>query len=387
MTASIQNRTAQPFRNPQGITTLSRKSIVLQRDETKTMMKFASRRSRVMVALAAALVLAGSAAEARVGRGGGSFGSRGARTYTAPPATRTAPEAAAPIQRSQIPNQGPNVTRPGAPAPNVAQPRRFGFGTGLMAGLFGAGLLGMLFGHGFFGGLGGLASIFGLLLQIGLVVLVVSFAMKWFRRRQQPAYAGAGQGQGYARSMGGSVPPTGGQPMNSGLGGGLGSGLGGGLGGALGGVLGGRSQQTQRRPGVRDEIGIGEQDFAAFDRSLVEVQDAYSRQDVARLWELATPEMAGYMQEELSDNLARGVVNKVSNVRLLQGDLSEAWREGNADYATVAMRYALTDVMLDKTTNRVVEGDPSATQEATEIWTFRRDQGGSWKVSAIQQGA
>jgi predicted lipid-binding transport protein (Tim44 family) len=97
--------------------------------------------------------------------------------------------------------------------------------------------------------------------------------------------------------------------------------------------------------------------------------------------------MAGYMQEELSDNLARGVVNKVSNVRLLQGDLSEAWREGNADYATVAMRYALTDVMLDKTTNRVVEGDPSATQEATEIWTFRRDQGGSWKVSAIQQGA
>ena len=42
---------------------------------------------------------------------------------------------------------GPNVARPGAPAPNVAQPRRFGFGTGLMAGLFGAGLLGMLIGQ------------------------------------------------------------------------------------------------------------------------------------------------------------------------------------------------------------------------------------------------
>jgi len=25
--------------------------------------------------------------------------------------------------------------------------------------------------------------------------------------------------------------------------------------------------------------------------------------------------------------------------------------------------------------------------EVTEIWTFRRDQGGSWKLSAIQQGA
>jgi predicted lipid-binding transport protein (Tim44 family) len=342
------------------------------------MMKIASRRSRVMIALAAALVFAGSAAEARVGRGSGSFGSRGSRTYTAPPATRTAPDAAAPIQRSQIPNQGPNMTRPGTPAPNVAQPRRFGFGTGLMAGLFGAGLLGMLFGHGFFGGLGGLASILGLLLQIGLVVLLVSFAMKWFRRRQQPAYAGPDQG--YARSMGGSVPPTGGGSMNSGLG----AGLGGGLGSALGG-LGRTSQQTQRRRGVRDEIGIGESDYTAFEKGLVEMQDAYSREDVAKLWTIATPEMAGYIQEELNDNAARGVANKLSNVRLNQGDLSEAWREGASDYATVAMRFGITDVLVDRTTGRVVEGDPNKIEEATELWTFRRDQGGAWKVSAIQQ--
>jgi predicted lipid-binding transport protein (Tim44 family) len=338
-----------------------------------------------MIALAAALVFAGSAAEARVGRGGSSFGSRGSRTYTPPPATRTAPDAAAPIQRSQIPNQGPNVTRPGTPSPNVAQPRRFGFGTGLMAGLFGAGLLGMLMGNGFFGGLGGLASIFGLLLQIGLVVLLVSFAMKWFRRRQQPAYAGPDQGQGYARSMGGSVPPTGGRPMSGGLGGGLG-GLAGGLGGALGGMSGGtQTQGTQRRPGVRDEIGIGERDYAAFEQGLVEMQDAYSREDVAKIWTLATPEMAGYIQEELNDNAARGVVNKLSNVRLSQGDLSEAWREGATDYATVAMRFSITDVLLDKATGRVVEGDPSKIEDATELWTFRRDQGGPWKVSAIQQ--
>jgi predicted lipid-binding transport protein (Tim44 family) len=331
------------------------------------MMNLASRRSRVMIALATGLILAGSAAEARVGRGSGSFGSRGARTYTPPPATRTAPEAAAPIQRSQVPNQGPNVTRPGAPAPNVAQPRRFGFGTGLMAGLFGAGLLGMLMGNGFFGGLAGLASIFGLLLQIGLVVLLVSFAMKWFRnRRQQPAYAGSGDG--YARSAtGGSVPPTGGRPTAGGLGG-----LGGGLGGALGGALGGMSkgaqpQGAQRRPGVRDEIGIGERDYAEFERGLVEMQDAYSRQD------------------ELNDNASRGVVNKLSNVTLNQGDLAEAWREGATDYATVAMRFGITDVMLDKATGKVVEGDPTKIEEATELWTFRRDQGGSWKISAIQQ--
>jgi predicted lipid-binding transport protein (Tim44 family) len=349
-----------------------------------TMINLASRRSRIMMVLAAGLIFAGSAAEARVGRGGGSFGSRGARTYTPPPATRTAPDAAAPIQRSQVPNQGPNVTRPGTPAPNVAQPRRFGFGTGLMAGLFGAGLLGLLMGNGFFGGLGGLASILGLLLQIGLVVLLVSFAMKWFRRRQQPAYAGSDQG--YARSMGGSVPPTGGRPTGGGLGSGLG-GLAGGLGGALGGMSRGAQPQAAqaRRPGVRDEIGIGERDYAEFERGLVEMQDAYSREDVAKLWTLATPEMAGYIQEELNDNTARGVVNKLSNVSLNQGDLSEAWREGATDYATVAMRFGITDVMVDRASGRVVEGDPNKVEEATELWTFRRDQGGPWKISAIQQ--
>jgi predicted lipid-binding transport protein (Tim44 family) len=151
------------------------------------------------------------------------------------------------------------------------------------------------------------------------------------------------------------------------------------------GGLGGLGQGAPRRPGVRDEIRIGEQDFAAFERSLGEVQDAYSRGDVAALWTLATPEMAGYMQEELNDNSARGVVNKVSNVRLLQGDLSEAWREGSTDYATVAMRYSLTDSTIDKATGRVVEGDPTNPVEATELWTFRRDQGGAWKLSAVQQ--
>ncbi|WP_230531617.1 Tim44 domain-containing protein [Microvirga roseola] len=339
------------------------------------MMNFASRRSRVMIAMAAALIFAGSAAEARMGRGGG-FGSRGARTWSAPPSTRTAPEAA-PIQRSQVPNQGPTMNRPGTPAPNVAQPRRFGFGTGLMAGLLGAGLLGLLMGNGFFGGLAGFASVLGLLLQIGLIVLLVSFAMKWFRRRQQPAY---GMGQGHARSMGGSVPPAGGRPsttapMMGGLGGG----------GALGG-LGGLSQRRQQpRPGVRDEIGIGEKDYADFERTLVEMQDAYSREDVSKIWDMATPEMAGYIQEELNENAGNGVVNKLSNVRLLQGDLAEAWRENHTDYATVAMRYSLTDAMVEKATGRVVEGDLSRPVEATEIWTFRREHGGPWKLSAIQQ--
>jgi predicted lipid-binding transport protein (Tim44 family) len=33
----------------------------------------------------------------------------------------------------------------------------------------------------------------------------------------------------------------------------------------------------------------------------------------------------------------------------------------------------------------VIEGDPSRLTEATEVWTFRREPGGSWHLSAIQQ--
>ena len=100
-------------------------------------------------------------------------GSRGSRTYSAPPPTATSPNAARPIERSMTtPNQG-QAARPGAPA---AQPGGFfgrpGLLGGLAAGFLGAGLFGMLFGHGFMGGLGGFASFLGLLIQVGLVVVV-----------------------------------------------------------------------------------------------------------------------------------------------------------------------------------------------------------------------
>jgi len=76
------------------------------------------------------------------------------------------------------------------------------------------------------------------------------------------------------------------------------------------------------------------------------------------------------------------VVNRLSDVKLLQGDLAEAWREGDTDYATVALRYSLVDQMVDRASGRVVEGGPD---EATEVWTFMRKRGGQWILSAIQQ--
>jgi len=93
--------------------------------------------------------------------------------------------------------------------------------------------------------------------------------------------------------------------------------------------------------------------------------------------------MLSYFSEQLSENASRSLVNRVSGVKLLQGDLAEAWREGNVEYATVAMRFALTDSMVERSSGRTVEGGSPG--EVTEVWTFMRTRGGHWLLSAIQQ--
>ncbi|MGN6572729.1 MAG: TIM44-like domain-containing protein, partial [Pseudolabrys sp.] len=114
-----------------------------------------------------------------------------------------------------------------------------------------------------------------------------------------------------------------------------------------------------------------------------DIQSAYSAEDLNGLRARVTPEMLSYFSEQMSQNASRGLVNKVSGVRLEQGDLSEAWREGDSEYATVAMRFALTDSMIDRASGRVVEGGHP--DEVTEVWTFVRARGGAWILSAIQQ--
>lgn len=306
-------------------------------------------------ALAAALVavLAAPAADARPG-GGRSSGSRGSATSSAPPTTTTAPRTAQPMQRTETPSTAP---RPGAPAPAAAAPSRgMGFGGGFVAGLLGAGLLGAMFGGGFFGGLGGLSSMLGLLLQAGLIVGLVWLALRFFRRRSEPAMAGAGAP--YARSgLGGPMPLGGGSGPRPGA-------------------------QPQRQP-----IDIGPEDYRAFEKNLQDVQISYGRGDLGALRRLSTSEMARYFEQDLAEDRARGVRNEVSQPKLLQGDLAEAWREGATSYATVAMRFEIVDVMVDAASGRVVSGNRSAPTEATEIWTFRRDDGGPWLLSAIQQTA
>lgn len=324
-----------------------------------------SRRLGALVLLAAALSFAAIEADARPGRGGGGFGSRGARTFDAPAATTTAPRTAAPIERSATPQTQaprPGVAQPGVPGRGAMAPGGlFSRGGGFFGGLLGAGLFGMLLGYGLGGGLGGLGSMLGLLLQLGLVAMLVMLAVRFFQRRaqqQQPAVAGAGAPLN--RGMGAS--PTAATPRPY-----------------------GGSAAGARPKAPRDDLGLGLADQTEFERLLGVVQTAYGKRDIAGLREVVTPEMAAYFEQELAQDAARGVVNHVSDPRLLQGDLAEGWREGATEYATVAMRFSLLDWTTEEATGRVVEGDPERPVEATEVWTFKRPRGGIWELSAVQQ--
>jgi len=336
-----------------------------------------SPRSRAALALfSAAFMLAASVAEARGGRGG-SFGSRGMRTFNPPAVTRTAPRPAQPIERSAT---QPGAQQPGAARnPGVGQsaPRgglfnRPGFMGGLFGGLLGAGLIGMLLGSGFLGGLSGIGSILGLALQLALVFFLVRWAMRAFARRTEPALAGGpalrdgppGHDAGPLRRV--DIPPAGSagskKSMLSGLPG-----------------LAGLGSAAAKGP---DELGITQADLDQFESLLGNVQEAYGSEDVDTLRRHVTPEMLAVLLEELTGNSSRGLVNRVSDVKLLSGDVAESWREDDAEYATAAMQYALNDQTLEREGGRVVETGPS---EATELWTFRRPQGGEWLLSAIQQ--
>ncbi|MBY0336749.1 MAG: TIM44-like domain-containing protein [Acetobacteraceae bacterium] len=311
------------------------------------------RRARFLATLAVlALALAPALAEARPG-GGSSSGSRGSRSYSAPPATRTAPDAARPFDRTQTapgpanPGYGAPAARPGTAA---GQPARGGF----MGGLLGAGLLGMLLGAGFFGGLSGIAGMLGFLLQIALIFGLVMLAFALFRRRQ-PQPAGMPAAMMRERVDG---PPPG------------------------GGVAGGLARGPAR---PADEVGIGGTDYAQFEALLKQVNAAWSSRDIATLQRIATPEMAQYFRDDYAALEARGWRNETRDVVLESGDLAEAWREGAREYATVAMRFSLVDVTREVATGRVTEGHPDQRQTATELWTFVRVQGGPWQLSAIQQ--
>ena len=240
-------------------------------------------------------------------------------------------------------------------------------GGGFLGGLVAGGLIGGLMGHGWGGGWGGYGygggggGFLTIIIQLLILFFIVNLVMRIFRRRSaayspyeaEPAFGGP-------------------QPFGGGLGG-----------------------RLRRRPGARRAFrahhrpGLGDPHHApgpghASKPCCSEVQDAFGREDYAALRERCTPEIVSYLSEELSENATHGRRNEVTGTHLIQADVGEAWREGDTEYATVAMKYESIDLMRDRTTGAVLIGDPNTPSQTTELWTFARHTGGPWKLSAIQ---
>lgn len=323
-----------------------------------------SRTSR-FAALFAGLFLAFSmvAIDHAEARRGGSFGSRGMRTFQSAPATRTAPAPTAPVERSMTPNTGVNSAAR-QPQAGLQRPGFMsGFGGTMMRGLLIGGLIGLLLGQGF----GGLAGMFGFLLQALLIGGAIMLAIRFFRSQSArgPALAGAGNAQASRLENRATSPrQSAGSFTIPGFGGGSGGGP---------------------PAGGSDEITLAQSDLDAFQQLLTDVQEAFGREDHAALRRATTPEMVSYLSEELADNAQKGLRNEVSDITLLQADIAESWREDDRDYATAALRYESRDVMRERASGKAVEGDDDHPTETTELWTFMRENGSNWKLSAIQQ--
>ena len=131
-------------------------------------------------------------------------------------------------------------------------------------------------------------------------------------------------------------------------------------------------------------------DKSAFQQLLIDIQTAWSKQDLDWLRRFVTPEMLTYFSTALAENISQDIENHVEDVVLLRAEVREAWTEDATQYATVGLRWSARDYTMSLTKQRgepgyLVEGSEETPTESGEVWTFMRFQNGKWLLSAIQQ--
>ena len=137
---------------------------------------------------------------------------------------------------------------------------------------------------------------------------------------------------------------------------------------------------------------ITKADKTAFQQALIEIQTAWSKQDLSGLRKLVTPEMLEYFSTGLAEQASQEIVNHVEDVVLERAEIRESWVEHTAQYATVNLTWSARDYTVSTAkqpgeTGYFVEGNRETPTETTEVWTFMRYQHGKWLLSAIQQVA
>jgi predicted lipid-binding transport protein (Tim44 family) len=233
----------------------------------------------------------------------------------------------------------------GAAAPSFFQ--RHPFLTGIAGGFLGS----MLFSHLGLGG--GMGTMFGGLLTMLIIGGLIFLAIRFFAARRAGMGGVGGFGAPMPSSVGAAAAPA---------------------------IPRYRGHDTK----------VDDADLNAFQAIHGAVQEAWGHGDLGRLRQLMTPEMLSYFSEELTRSTSEGVQNIVSDVRLLKGDITESWDEGDLKYATAYMNWSANDYVArlgrsPGAPDYLVSGDPKQPTEAEEVWTFVRRRDGNWLLSAIQQ--
>jgi predicted lipid-binding transport protein (Tim44 family) len=296
---------------------------------------------------------------ARIGRGG-SFGSRGSRSYSSPSRSYSS----SPSRTYQSPSQ-----------PN--QPRQGLFGGGgflrSMAGGIAGGFLGSMlfrglgFGSGGAWGGGGGIGLFEILLLALILYLVYRFIKK---RRMQAA-----EDTGYYQSS--SAQPMYQPPYDNSYG-----------------------QQPSYGPdqGATD-VGTGLRHINQLDPSFDEarfrdtcmdtffkLQGAWGIGDLTTVRSLMTDEVYRRIEDDAARLKAEKKINKLDNIAVRSTDIIEAWQESGQDYITVHFYANLVDYTIDTITGQVISGSKTDPVKFEEYWTFTRPAGNNpWRLSAINQ--
>jgi predicted lipid-binding transport protein (Tim44 family) len=300
---------------------------------------------------------------ARVG-GGGSFGSRGSRTFTAPRST----PAPAPVAPSQGTRQ---YGSPAAPAPASSPFGGGGFLRSMAGGLAGGMLGAMLFRSlGFAGGEGAGGMGGGIGLMDILLIGALLYGIYWFiKRRRSETAAEAPAGTYYRESPAGgfgqSVPAA---PAYEPA-----------------------AQENDVETGLRH---LRQMDPAFDARRFTDgcldhffrIQGGWANRDLSGVRDLLTDEIYGMFSTEAQQLKAKKRINRLENIAVRTVEIAEVWQEKGEDFITVNIYANLLDYTVDEQTGEVLSGSRTEPVKFNEYWTFTRPVGAHpWKLSAIHQ--
>jgi len=289
-----------------------------------------------------------SSAWARAG-GGGSSGSRGGRSFSAP----SMPPARTP---SPTPGMTPN---PGFGAPGMGYGRS-PFWSGLAGGMLGGFVGNMLFGGRAFGGPMGYGGGPGLL-DLIVIGALIYFGYRYFTRRRGEHSVYYEENRSY-----GSPYYGGGQEAYL-------------------------PQQNEVERGL-EEIRRFDGSFSTekfletAEDVFFRIQAAWMNRSIKGVEDLLTPEMGEYFSGEFARMKQERMINRLENIAVRKVEPAEVWQESGRHYITVLFTANLLDYTVDDESGKLISGDKLNPVKFQEFWTFSRDTGGrDWQLAGINQ--